>query len=35
VRIGSAKAKAALADLARTGDFFLRRQAAAAAREQA
>ncbi len=34
-RIGTEKAKAALADLATTGDFFLKRQAARLAREQA
>jgi HEAT repeat protein len=32
-RIGTAKARAAIADLAGSGDFFLRRQAAALARE--
>src|SRR5262245_58473953 len=32
-RIGSAKAKEALGDLARTGDFFLRRQARSLVRE--
>ena len=32
-RIGTAKARAAITDLAQTGDFFLKRQAAAVARE--
>jgi len=32
-RIGSERAKAAVADLARTGDFFLRRMAAATLRK--
>lgn len=34
-RIGAAKARAAIADLAKSGDFFLKRQAAAVAREPA
>ena len=34
-RIGTAKARAAIADLAQTGDFFLKRQAAGVARETA
>ena len=34
-RIGTAKARAALADLAQTGDFFLKRQAAGVVRDSA
>jgi HEAT repeat protein len=34
-RIGTAKARAAITDLAQTGDFFLKRQAAGVARETA